>query len=98
MQNSEKVFADGIFFNDPHEKAPEFIIGSISFSKARFLTWLDNQAPDEKDYVKLDVKRSKEGKIYCELNTYTPNRVTTQPRPQNEQAREDDVRIEDVPF
>ena len=66
----DNKYTDGFFYNEPRQGAPEFIIASISFSKARFLTWLDNQAEDEKGYVKIDVKRGKEGKIYRELNTW----------------------------
>ncbi len=65
-------FADGLFYNEPRENAPDFVLGSITFSKARFLTWLDQQAEDEKGYVKTQIKRGKEGKPYVELDTWKP--------------------------
>lgn len=65
-------YTEGLFFNEPRQGAPDFILGSLSFSKARFLNWLDNQTEDEKGYVKVDIKRGKENKPYCELNTWKP--------------------------
>ena len=65
-------FVDGLFFSHPRLGAPEFILGNISISKAKFLNWLDNQAPNDKDYVNIDIKKSKEGKIYCSLNEWKP--------------------------
>lgn len=72
MENNK--YADGLFYNEPRQGAPEFILGSISISKARFLTWLDNQSEDEKGYVKLDIKRSQKGTSYFELNTWKPTK------------------------
>jgi hypothetical protein len=65
-------YTDGLFYNEPHQNAPDFVLGSLNISKARFLNWLDNQAPNDKDYVKIDIKRGKDGKPYCELNTWQP--------------------------
>lgn len=68
----EQNFVDGLYYNEPNEGAPDFVLGGLSFSKDRFLTWLDQQQANDKGYVKVDIKRSKEGKIYCQLNTYKP--------------------------
>lgn len=70
----EKNYADGLFYNEPHENAPDFVLGSLSINKDQFLDWLNQQQANEKGYVKIDIKRSKEkGTPYCELNTWKPN-------------------------
>lgn len=77
MNIPQRIFTEGIFFNQARQGAPAHILGSLSISKDRFQDWLFNQETDEKGYVKLDVKLSKEGKPYLEKNTWTP----TKPRP-----------------
>ena len=67
---SEKTFAEGIYFNDKHEKAPDFVIGSISIQYDKFIDWIAKQESNEKGYIKLDIVRSKAGKPYITLNTY----------------------------
>ena len=72
MSYPEKKYVDGLFFNQPRIGAPDFVLGSISMSKAKFLNWLDNQQEDEKGYVKIDILMGKEDKPYCTLNTWKP--------------------------
>ena len=67
---SDKNFVDGLFYNFPHEKAPEFVLASLSINQAKFINWLNEQEANDKGYIKIDVKKSREGKPYCELNTY----------------------------
>ena len=70
---AEKKFPEGLWVNPPHERAPDFIVCNISISKERFAKWLDQQAADEKGYIKLDVKKSREGDTYnVEINTWQP--------------------------
>lgn len=72
------IFADGIFYNDPHEKAPEFILGSLSINPAKFAPWLAEQRENSKGYVRLTIKRAKSGKPYLALDTWEPQ-ATPQP-------------------
>lgn len=72
MRQQEPKFVDGLFFSQPRQNAPQFILGNISISKAKFLTWLDSQQPNDKDYVNIDIKMSKQGKVYCTLNDWKP--------------------------
>ena len=69
---SDKTFAEGIYFNPPHEKAPEYVLGSISIRPAAFMTWLNAQPENAKGYVRLSIKRSAKGKEYMELDTWDP--------------------------
>lgn len=65
----EKTYADGIFFNKKHEKAPDFVLGSLSLIPEKFASWLEQQVPDEKGYIRLQIKEGRE-KPYIELDTY----------------------------
>lgn len=70
---AEKQFADGIRFNTPSEKAPEFVKGTISIQIEKFIPWAQAHA-DERGWINLDVKESKGGKIYCEVSSWKPNK------------------------
>ena len=65
----EKVFANGLIFKRPKEGAPEFIKGNISIKIADFIAFLKEHGAGQ-EWVNLDLKSSKEGKLYCELNTW----------------------------
>lgn len=67
----ENNFADGLYINPPHEKAPDFVVGSISIRATSFLDWLQRQEPNEKGYVRLDILKKKNGEgWYAKLNDY----------------------------
>ncbi|MEK7112556.1 MAG: hypothetical protein AAB875_04460 [Patescibacteria group bacterium] len=70
---NEVPLPDGISFFPPREKAPDFIIGAISVHPARFVTYLRDQKTNNAGYVQFDVKMSKKGRPYVELNTYKPD-------------------------
>lgn len=69
MERQEPIFADGLRVYSPHENAPDFVIGSISIEKGVFMAWLNSQ-PKEK--INLDIKRSRKGVYYAQVNTYEP--------------------------
>lgn len=54
----------------PHEKAPDFIKLNLSINKEQFTKWLAEQQTNEKGYVKIDLKKSKNGNLYLALNDY----------------------------
>lgn len=68
MENT-KVFADGFIFKR-NETAPEFVIGGISVKVDEATKFLASNAKN--GWVNLDVKQSKAGKYYMELNTFEP--------------------------
>lgn len=68
MENT-KVFADGFIFKR-NETAPEFVIGGISVKVDEATKFLSLNAKN--GWVNLDVKQSKAGKYYMELNTFEP--------------------------
>ena len=82
--------ADGIYFNPPHENAPDFVLGSISMRPEQFTDWLSRQQPNEKGYVRLSVKRSKAGKIYVALDDYKPKETPQRPAQETRDDFDDD--------
>jgi hypothetical protein len=73
MDKPEKIFADGLVFKAPRENAPEFVKGSLSFKVEEFKKFLDAHVSNA-GWVNVDIKLSQGGKLYCELNTYKPEK------------------------
>ena len=65
---SEKNFVDGLIVKR-NEKAPSFIIAQLSFKVGDFTHYCGNNSKN--GWLNVDVKLSKGGKYYAELNTWT---------------------------
>ena len=75
---SEKIFADGLWFNEPREGAPDFVLGSISIEVAKFAQFVKDNQKDGK--VRVSVLRAREsGKPYCVLDTFEPQKKEENP-------------------
>lgn len=101
---AEKIFVDGLFYNLPNTKAPEWVLANLSINVKKFTEFLQEQEA-ERGWVNIDVKKSKSGSIYCEVSTYKPkSQGNLQPQPspeaQNEAISDETpiVSIEDIPF
>jgi len=70
-----KIFAEGIIFKKPDEKTPNFVKGKISIKVAEFIAFLEKNKSGE--WVNLNVKESKGGKWYLELDTWKPDKDKT---------------------
>lgn len=66
----DKEFVDGLFYNEKNQNAPDFVLGGISIQRQIFQEWLDKQDVNDKGYLKIQFKMSKNGKAYAELDTY----------------------------
>lgn len=66
---SDPIFPEGIFVSLPHEKAPEWIKLTLGIKVEETIPFLQKHAND-RGYVNLDLKKSKEGKLYLQLNDY----------------------------
>jgi hypothetical protein len=69
VQKAEKQFVNGVFLWPVHKNAPKFVKLDISFRAVDFVEFL-NKNVDEKGYMRVTVKESKDGRLYCELNNY----------------------------
>lgn len=96
MSNEEKIFADGVYFKLPSEKAPGFIKGRLSFKVAEFSAFLSKHESNA-GWVNLDIKESKGGKYYVELDTFQPTKrdVPESKPPVDEEESEE---VGPVPF
>ena len=91
---------NGLFFKDPHENAPDFVMAKGSIKVTDLRSWLAEQSGE---WVNFDLKRSREGKPYAQIDDWKPdgNRGGRQERqagqrPQR-QAPADDFRDDDIP-
>ena len=99
---NEKIFADGLMVKR-HENAPDFVTCSLSIRVSEFIYFL--QQHQDKDWVNVQVKLSKNGKYYAELDTWKPNPKDVHDRGM-EQARDaldnsvpaDSIADDDIPF
>jgi len=97
---NDKKYAEGIYYNLPRKGAPEYVIGSVSFKKEQFLTWLTAQKENQAGYVNVDVLQGKE-KPYCKLNEYQkPTNVKYEEPQRNkrEEVTHNEVDLDSVPF
>ncbi len=77
----EIKFAEGIYFDQPRESAPAYVLGQISMRREQAIQWLESL---DTEWVRVDVQMSKGGKPYCKLNTYQKGQNATQARPKAE--------------
>jgi hypothetical protein len=62
-------FPKGIFAKKKHDKAPAFVVCKISIKRAEAIEWLQSLADE---YINLDVKESRDGKLYTSIDTWKP--------------------------
>jgi hypothetical protein len=86
--SNETIFADGFIFKRK-ENAPEFVVGSQSIKVEEAIAFL--QANQKNGWVNLDIKQSKGGKYYCQLDTW-------QPKPKKDVMEIINEKDEEVPF
>jgi hypothetical protein len=89
----------GIFFNEPRDKAPDFVDGDVNIKVKDFIEFLKEQG---NDYVKLDILRGRDGSRYLKLNTFKPEGRTSNNQPATNnastQATGSQPYDDDVPF
>ena len=66
---SEKEFVDGLIVKPPVSGAPDFVKCAISIKRKDLGNWLRGK---EEDWINIDVKVSKNGKWYAEVNNWKP--------------------------
>jgi hypothetical protein len=63
----EKQFAKGFIFKR-NDNAPEWAIGKLSIKAQEAIQFINEK--NNGGWVNLEIKKSKEGKFYIELDTY----------------------------
>lgn len=82
--SEEKEFPQGLIAKAPHQNAPEFVKCRISIKRADLGNWLRSK---QDEWINLDVKVSKGGKWYAEVDNYK----ATDPSPAPEAPTTDDL-------
>jgi hypothetical protein len=66
---NDKEFVNGLIAKAPHEKAPDFVKVDISIKREELIKWLSGK---QEDWININVKESKGGKWYAEVNDWKP--------------------------
>lgn len=72
---AETIFPEGVRVFSPRQGAPSYVKGSIVITPNALVSWLKKNPDFLKEYngekqLTLELKESKEGKLYCAVNTY----------------------------
>lgn len=99
---ADKIFAEGLHWELPSQGAPDFVKGKLSVRVKDFIEFLKVHV-NERGFVNIDIKQSKGGNYYCELNQY---RKLAAPQRQDDVDRrspdieypKDDIDPDSIPF
>lgn len=63
---ADKDFVPGLIARR-HPSAPSFVICNLSIKREEMLKWLSGKSDE---WINIDVKRAKSGKVYAEVSTF----------------------------
>jgi len=92
---SDKEFVDGLSIKPPISGAPDFVKCQISIKRKDLGNWLRGK---EDDWINIDVKVSKKGKWYAEVNNWKPQAKQETTQEAAPQQDEDDPFGDGIPF
>ena len=93
----EKTFAEGLIFKLPSEKALDFVKGSLSIKVDEFIAFLEKNAKN--GWVNVNLKLSKGGKAYAELDTWEPkDRKEVKADEPPAEIYEEEIKADQIPF
>lgn len=77
------IFVEGLYSNEVSPKAPDFILASQSIHVEKLSKWLQEHKDlaNEKGYINITTKLSKEGKRYIHVDTYKKEEPTVKENP-----------------
>jgi len=84
----DQILAKGLRFFDKHPSAPEFVLGTIVITQDDIAEMFRENTAHITEYngksqLKLQYLRSKEGKIYCTVDTYKKEGTFHEPATDN---------------
>jgi len=99
MENNVE-FPNGIMFKLPHEKAPDFVKGSISIKLDEAIEYLQAKKATGEQWINLDAKVSKNtGKGYLQLNTWKKDNQTPQaPKETGTPVQSQPAEADEIPY
>lgn len=92
MSENQRTFAEGFIFKR-NEKAPEFVVGSISVKVDEAIEFLKKNSKN--GWVNLGIKTARSGKHYIELDTFEPKKGGAN---QSTGKKAPEINDEDLPF
>lgn len=91
-----KEFVQGLFVSR-RDNAPDFVKANLSFKVEQFTEYLKSKV-NEKGYVNIDIKESKDGRLYADLNDWKP-RTDNEELPSGHAEEYPDIETpENIPF
>lgn len=97
--SQEVIFAEGFSFKR-NEKAPDFVVGKVSAKVDDAITFLKTR--QKNGWVNMDIKLSKGGKYYMELDTWVSENNEAQASIKNIEVKSPEVLqeevVDDLPF
>lgn len=94
---SDVQFVDGLMVKKPHSNAPDFVKASLSIKREDLINWLQGQSSE---WINVDVKESKKGSWYAQVNDWQPaggQGAPQQPPTQNTSPDNSDIPLPDEP-
>ena len=91
----ERIFAKWLYFNEKHEKAPDFVVGGLAL-KLDSLKELAEQAKEyvnDKGYVRYQITQNRDGKYSISVDTYWLNKDS---KPKH--TKDEEITIDSIPF
>lgn len=79
----------GIIAKNPRQGAPSFVVGSLSFKVDEFIDTLRKNAKN--GWVNCNLKTSRDGKIYVELDTWEPSSAGRSGQSRNSSSNDDEL-------
>lgn len=91
---ADQILPEGIRFFPKHEKAPDFVLGTMIITPNDLYEWLKSKPELLSEYngkkqIRLQLLNSKQGKIYAAVDTWKP-----EPKAPTEKAED----RSDLPF
>ncbi len=84
-------FVDGLIAKKPSDNAPDFIKANVSIKRKELIDWLDGRSDD---WVNVQIKESKGGKWYAQVDDWKPAESQRSPASSPKTDDFDD----DIPF
>jgi hypothetical protein len=64
---AEKQFVNGLSVKEKDGHMPDWIISRLLVNRLTLIEWLESRS---EKWLEIDIKESKAGKFYCEVNTW----------------------------
>jgi len=85
---NDMTFVDGLIFKAPHPNAPDFVKMKVSNKRQELINWLSSH---DDDWINVDIKESKAGKLYGQVDAWVPNEAKKQTVSASEGEFDDDI-------